>query len=228
MTIQSGTLSVQLKHLRPTQISVGMKLVKAKRKGIRSRERQPAELVEFILANPIRVIAGPAKLFYVVDHHHLAHALLNEGFETAPVVVLGDLSQTPRGKFWSEMEAKGWVHAYDRKGVKRPISAIPRKIRDMEDDPYRSLAGFGRLDGYFLKAQTPFAEFLWADFYRTRIALKLLKKNFAKGLSHAKKLASSPDAATLPGYLTAKPEKKSPLAQKTVPRVKKRSQRKSV
>ena len=205
MTVQS----VDVKLLRPTQIAVGKRLVKAKRKGLQARERRPTELVEFILENPIRVIAGPAKQFFVVDHHHLAHALLDEGFETAPVVTLGDLSNTPRGKFWAEMAKHGWVHAFDGKGRKRPISAIPRKIRDMQDDPYRSLAGFVRLRGGFLKSETPFAEFLWADFYRSRIALKLLKKNFAKGFARARELSSSPDAAQLPGYISPQKAKKA-------------------
>ena len=56
MTVQS----VPVKALRPTQIAVGLLLVKAKRKGLRDRERQPQELVDFILENPIRVVAGPA------------------------------------------------------------------------------------------------------------------------------------------------------------------------
>ena len=216
MTVQS----VEVKLLRPTQIAVGMKLVKAKRKGLLARERRPTELVEFILENPIRVIAGPAKQFFVVDHHHLAHALLDEGFETAPVVLLGDLSKTPRGKFWAEMATHGWVHAFDGKGRKRPVSAIPRKIRDMQDDPYRSLAGFVRVRGGFTKSQTPFAEFIWADFYRSRIALKLLKKDFDKALRAAMKLSSSPDAEPLPGYVSAANAKN---AQKTAPVKTKRS-----
>lgn len=218
--------SVELKLLRPTQIAVGMQLVKSKRKGIRKLERRPAELVEFILENPIRVIAGPASLFYIVDHHHLALALLDEGFETAPVIVLGDLTETPRAQFWAEMTAKGWVHPVDGEGVQRPISAIPNKVKNMEDDAYRSLAGFVRLKGGYLKSQTPFAEFLWADFYRSRITPKQLKRNFDKQIPVAMKLAATADAAKLPGYISTV-DKKSGVAQKTEPKVKKRSQRSS-
>ena len=215
------TQSLELKLLRPAQIALGQRLVKVKRKGLRALERKPKELVDFILENPIRVIAGPAKQFYVVDHHHLARALLDEEFETAPVVILGDLSKTPRAKFWEAMATNGWVHAFDGKGRKRPVSAIPRKIRDMQDDPYRSLAGFVRQHGGFTKSQTPFTEFLWADFYRSRIALKLVKKDFDKALRAAMKLSSSPDAEPLPGYVSAANAKK---AQKTAPVKTKRSQ----
>ncbi len=196
MTVQS----VAVKALRPTQIAVGMKLVKAKRKGLRAREKKPHELVQFILLNPIRVVAGPAKCLFVVDHHHLALALLDEGFETAPVEVIGDLSTLTMPEFWKQMEAKAWVHPFDGKGRKKPVRNIPRKVRDLEDDPYRSLAGFVRLGGGFQKSQTPYAEFLWADYYRKLIPLKAMKKDFEKALRQAKHLATLPDAATLPGY----------------------------
>lgn len=197
MTVQS----VPVKALRPTQIAVGMLLVKTKRKGLRDRERQPQELVDFILENPIRVVAGPADQHYVVDHHHLAHALLDEGFKTAPVVILGDLSKLAMPEFWKEMGAKGWLHPYDGKGKKQPISAIPKKIRDMQDDPYRSLAGFVREGGGFLKSQTPYAEFLWADYYRPLVPLKLMKSNFGKALKQALKLSHQADATHLPGFV---------------------------
>ena len=196
MTVQS----VAVKALRPTQIAVGMKLVKAKRKGLRARERKPQELVQFILENPIRVVAGPGKFLFVVDHHHLALALLDESFDTAPVVVLDDLSTLAMPEFWKQMEAKGWVHPFDGKGRKRPLRNIPRKVRKLEDDPYRGLAGFVRVGGGFQKSQTPYAEFLWADFYRTRIAAKMVKKDFPKALQQAKRLAGSVDASALPGY----------------------------
>ena len=61
MTVQS----VAVKLLRPTHIAVGMKLVKHKRRGLRERERKPQELIDFILANPIRVVAGPDAQLYM-------------------------------------------------------------------------------------------------------------------------------------------------------------------
>lgn len=207
MTVQS----IAVKAMRPTQMAVGRKLVKAKRKGLRERERKPQELVDFILENPIRVVLGPGNQIYVVDHHHLAHALLDEGFDTAPVVVIGDLANLAMPEFWKQMEGKGWLHPYDNKGRKRPIRDIPKKISKLEDDPYRSLAGMVRLEGGFQKTTTPYAEFTWADFYRKQIPEKLLKKDFEKALHWAKRLASTPEAAALPGYTpksAAKADKK--------------------
>jgi len=204
MTVQS----IAVKLLRPTQIAVGRKLVKSKRKGLRNVERQPQELVDYILANPIRAVAGPSKQLYVVDHHHLAHALLDEGFDTAPIIIIGDLSTLPMAEFWKQMESKGWLHPFDGKGRKRPVRDIPKKVKAMEDDPYRSLAGFVREGGGFQKSTTPYAEFIWADFYRKKIPAKALKKDFAKALISAKRMAHTPDAAGLPGYVAKADEVK--------------------
>jgi hypothetical protein len=196
------TQSVPVKSLRPTQIAVGYKLVKAKRKGLRERERKPQELVDFILENPIRVVAGPSAQLYVVDHHHLAHALLDEGFKTAPVVMMGDLANFAMPEFWREMEGRGWLHPFDGRGRKRPVRAIPRQLEEMEDDPYRSLAGFVRLEGGYLKSLAPYAEFVWADFFRERIALKDLKRDFERALRVARKLAATAETSNLPGYIS--------------------------
>ena len=193
--------SVEVKSLMPTQIAVGFKLVKAKRKGLRALLKQPSELVEFILEHPIRVIMGPKGLFHVIDHHHLAHALLDEGFETAPVDVQHDLSKNTQRGFWLEMEKRNWVYPYDSDGKKRSISAIPKKIWDMEDDPFRSLAGFVRREGGFSKTMTPYVEFKWAQFLRAHIPAKLAKKNFSKALKQAKALATSTAAKDLPGFV---------------------------
>lgn len=193
--------SVAVKLLRPTQIAVGMKLVKYKRKGLRERERKPQELVDFILANPIRVVAGPVSQLYVIDHHHLAHALLDEGFKTAPVVIAGDFSNHAMPEFWRDMEGKAWVHPFDGKGRKKPLDDIPYDLPDMQDDPYRSLAGFVRLEGGFNKSDTPYMEFVWADYFRSKIALKFLKNDFEAALRWARKLAAEDEARALPGYV---------------------------
>jgi hypothetical protein len=202
MTIQS----VAVKLLRPTQIAVGRKLVKHKRKGLRERERKPQELVDFILANPIRVVKGPDAQLYVIDHHHLAHALLDEGFKTAPLLIAGDLSTYALPEFWREMEGRSWVHPFDGKGRKRSIADIPFDVPDMQDDPYRSLAGFVRLEGGFHKTETPYMEFVWADYFRSRIEPKILKKDFEAALRRARELAADEEAKALPGYIGEQPK----------------------
>jgi hypothetical protein len=50
---------------------------------------------------------------------------------------------------------------------------IPKSIKGLDDDPFRSLAGELRSAGGFAKDTTPFSEFLWADFLRRRISRKI-------------------------------------------------------
>jgi hypothetical protein len=193
--------NVAISQLRPTQFTVGMLEVKHKRKRLRALEKRPAELVDFILEMPIRVVLGPAKKAYVIDHHHMALALLKEHFETAPMVVEANLSPLSVRAFWREMQRRGWVHPFDAKGRSRPIGELPKSLEDLKDDPYRSLAGFVRAAGGFAKTPAPFAEFQWADFFRERIDKAFLRAHFRKAIVKSLKLARSPGAADLPGYI---------------------------
>lgn len=199
MTVQS----VAVKALRPTQIAVGKRLVKMKRKGLQERERKPQELVDFIIANPIRVVIGPKAFIYIIDHHHLGLALLKEGFKTAPVQVEQDFSKLSEPEFWKTMEGKIWVHPFDGKGKQLKLSAIPTKLADMQDDPYRSLAGVVRQEGGFTKTQTPYMEFAWADYFRPLIKPKQLQTDFNGSVKKAMLLAKAPEAAHLPGFITS-------------------------
>jgi hypothetical protein len=68
------------------------------------------------------------------------------------------------------------------------------------DDPYRSLAGYVRDAGAYEKTPTAFAEFLWADFFRPRILVGNTRPEFHQSVDSAVKLATSSEAAHLPGY----------------------------
>ena len=162
---------------------------------------RPAELVSFILEHPIRVVLGPRSKAWVIDHHHLALALIRERFETAPMQVEEDLSSLSATAFWEKMQALDFVHPYDAAGKKKPLDDIPNSLELLKDDPYRSLAGFVREAGGFTKVKTPYAEFLWADYYRSRIKEKLLNKHLSKALKQAMALARDQDAKELPGFL---------------------------
>ena len=81
-----------------------------------------------------------------------------------------------------------------------PFSDLPRTVKSMEDDPYRSLAGELRTIGGFAKDSTPFSEFLWADFLRPRIKVKAIKADFNAALARALALSKTPDADYLPGW----------------------------
>ena len=95
---------------------------------------------------------------------------------------------------------RGWMHPFDDKGRRRDYKDIPKSVRDLVDDPFRSLAGELRRAGGFAKDTTPFSEFLWADFLRRRIKRRLIERDFDRALITAMKFAKSQEAIYLPGW----------------------------
>jgi hypothetical protein len=184
--------------LKPTQISVGMQEVRRKRD--EWRKKTATDLAKFLQSHMVPTVLGPGGKHYLIDHHHLALALHEEGLDSVFVTVVADLSRLPTDPFWNMMDFHNWSHPYDGKGRRRPFSDLPKTVVAMEDDPYRSLAGGLRNNGGFAKDSTPFAEFLWADFFRPRIKAKTIASDFGAALTEALALAATGDADYLPGW----------------------------
>ena len=189
---------VDIADLRPTQITVGMREVKAKQKGW--REKKGKKGGEFLGKHMIPVILGPDDRHYVIDHHHLARALHEEGVKNVLVTVVANLSMVDRDTFWTFLDNRSWMHPFDDKGRRRHYKDIPKSVRDLVDDPFRSLAGELRRAGGFAKDTTPFSEFLWADFLRRRIKRRLVEHDFDRAIITAMKFAKSQEAIFLPGW----------------------------
>ena len=189
---------VAILDLRPTQITVGMREVKAKRKHWRDESRKKGE--KFLGKHLIPVILGPKHRHYVIDHHHLARALHDEGVKEVAVTVIANLSKLDQDSFWFVMDNRDWTHPFDKDGRRQAYSDLPKSVDKLIDDPFRSLAGELRRAGGFAKDTTPFSEFLWADFLRRRMKRKTVKTNFDHALEEALQLAKSLDADYLPGW----------------------------
>jgi hypothetical protein len=196
--------TVDISDLRPTQITVGMREVMVKRK--RWRETGGKKGAKFLGKHMIPVILGPKKRHYVIDHHHLALALLDEGVEKVAVTVFANLSQLEPGEFWTVMDNHRWMYPFDAKGERRNYQDIPKRVTDLVDDPFRSLAGELRRAGGFAKDTTPFSEFLWADFLRRRMKRKAIEHDFDRALEQAMQLAKGKEADYLPGWCGPSPE----------------------
>ena len=193
--------SIAISRLRPTQLTVGMLEVKRKRKRLRALEKKPAEMVGFILETPIRVVLGPKDQAYVIDHHHLALALLKEDFKTAPMQIEADFSHLAPRVFWKRMKADNYVHLFNSRGKRKPLRSLPKSLRQLKDDPYRSLAGFVRAAGGYDKTPSPFAEFAWANFFRRRIDSESIREDLKKTVNECVGMACTPQAADLPGFV---------------------------
>ena len=190
--------SVSIMSLRPTQMTVGMREVKEKRK--RWREHDDKKRAKLLGKHQIPVVVGPDKMNYVIDHHHLARALHEEGERDVLVSVIADLTMVDPKAFWVVLDNHRWVYPYDEEGERRPYKDLPKNVGKLKDDPFRSLAGELRRAGGFAKDTTPFSEFLWADFLRRRLSRKVVDQDFEKAMEKALALAKSEDAIYLPGW----------------------------
>lgn len=185
--------------LRPTQMTVGMREVRLKRGEWKAKRE--AEGSQYLGIHMIPAVKGPDGKFWILDHHHLVLALHEEGVIDVLVSLIADLGSLKTGEFLTFMDNLNWLHPYDGNGRRRKPKHLPRHIADLKDDPFRALAGEARRRGAFAKSSSPYAEFLWADFFRDRIAGQLAIDDFSKALRKALKLSRSDCARHLPGYV---------------------------
>jgi hypothetical protein len=143
---------------------------------------------------------GPEDRHYVIDHHHLARALHDEGVKDVLVTVVKNLRTLEPDSFWFVLDNQSWMHSYDDEGRLRPYKDLPMTVAGLIDDPFRSLAGELRRTGGFAKDTTPFSEFLWADFLRRRVKRETVEAHFNHALEKALELAKGEEASYLPGW----------------------------
>ncbi len=198
MSRQSSLEPTRLAKIRPTQMTVGLAEVEAKRR--EWRDASDNERNASLIHHAFPAVRGPEGRFFIVDHHHLGLALIEESVEAGYVTILNDLSRLDEDEFWVVMDHHQWTHPYDADGRRHPFEDMPRKLTKLVDDPYRSLAAEVRRKGGYAKETAPFAEFLWADFFRRRISRKRLGVDFDTAVDRALVLSHSPEAEHLPGW----------------------------
>lgn len=189
---------VEIAVLRPTQMTVGFREVDRKRADWRKRAERDGP--DFLGRHMIPVIIGPKSMPYVIDHHHLLRALHEERVSHVLVSVVADLHYLKKTVFWTFMDNRNWLHPFDVEGTRQLHDKLPKEIGAMKDDPYRSLAGELRRSGGYAKDDAPYSEFLWADFLRRRIGLKLVENDFERAVAKALDAAAKQDASYLPGW----------------------------
>lgn len=91
--------------LRPTQMTVGQQEVRRKRDAWKAHTS--TDLGKFLAQHMVPTIIGLGGRHYLIDHHHLALALHEEGVESVFVTVAADLSRLPEDHFWNMMSFKG-------------------------------------------------------------------------------------------------------------------------
>lgn len=190
---------VRLERLRPTQMTVGLKEVQRKREHWATLGKKKRRLAMEEVFFP--AVIGPKKQYYILDHHHSAVALAQEGAREVQVGVVMDLSALDVTEFWVYLDHESWAHPYDRRGRRRSLKEIPASLSALRDDPYRSLAGEVRDLGGFAKSDAPFLEFLWTNYFRDNIEGALVKSHYRKAIKQALRLAHSSKTQHLPGWV---------------------------
>lgn len=189
---------IAIKDLRPTQITVGMREVAAKRQHWRTSKEEKQET--YLGNHMVPVVQGAKERYFLVDHHHLVLALLHEGQDTVAISVIADLSRLDTDEFFTFLDNRGWMHPFDENGKRQSYRSLPKTVEKLIDDPYRSLAGELRRMGGYAKDETPFSEFIWADYLRRRIKRKLVDDNYGVAMEKALLLAKNADADIMPGW----------------------------
>ncbi len=227
-TPQGVLCQVKVGELKPTQNAVGFDEVNDKiaRYSAKSKE----DLKDYLLVHPVPVVIGNGGKFYLTDHHHLANALWKTaegenkaGIDTknARVVVMVQYNRAGLMgyHFWRAMQESRLVYLFDNYGGGpiQPKNLCPH-VKDLANDPYRSLAWEVRTRYGYGKSPHAFAEFIWANFFRIRIIIdNWTLKDKIRGsdilisnlpdehkkdiIDQAMQWARSPEAAGIPGYL---------------------------
>lgn len=169
---------LRVNDLSPTQFAVGKAEIQVRAGRMRKKyKKDPAKLHDYLRTRPIPILVKGDN-FYLVDHHHLASGLylaLNEALGDdlcVYVKVLGNGGSLNEAYFWKTMHKDNWVYLFDENGGgPQAPETLPKHIKDLKHDPYRSLAWIVREHHGYLKNNAPFSEFKWANFFRTRILL---------------------------------------------------------
>jgi len=194
--------SLTVHELHPTQKVVGFRQVQATAKKIKAMSHK--SLHDYISDKKIPIIAGPDGNFYMIDRHHMLYSLLLAKRQRLPPLIAkikknwSDLSER---NFWRKMREKNYIYLFDEFGESlTDHRQIPTHISDLDNDPYRSLAWAVREQDGFDKTNIPFAEFRWANFFRTRVSVGDSDYEFKNAVLAALKLASKKEASHLPGF----------------------------
>ena len=139
--------------------------------------------------------------YYIVDHHHLGIALIEQGMKEVWVTKLDDMSWLEPAVFWRTMEFRAWTHPYDHRGRRRDYSEMPRKLTRLQNDPYRSLAGLVRLAGGYAKDRRRSRNSCGRISSDREISARLIANQQYRATRAGVKLARSKQARYLPGWI---------------------------
>jgi hypothetical protein len=111
------------------------------------------------------------------------------------------LSTLEQAEFWLTLENRRWTWPYDAQGRRIPFGAMPAHVYELEDDEYRSIAGFVREAGAYEKTTVALEEFRWAELFRATITAPHSDDEFDAAIRRGIEIAQGEVAVGLPGFI---------------------------
>jgi hypothetical protein len=188
-------------RLQPTQLCIGLAEVRSRQVDFSADSQSQRQ--RYLRGKPVPLVRSAEGRHWMVDRHHRLRALveLEPQAEAFGYVVL-DLASADRAHVLHELQQRGWLYLYDGRGLgPLPPSALPERLLDLQDDPYRSLVWKLKKEGWIDPAPLiPFHEFRWGAWLRRRPLPPFSSARLEPALPVARALVRSRAAAHLAGW----------------------------
>jgi len=195
---------VRLRDLQATQSGVGYLEVEYRKKKIRKMSEE--EYADYEKKKTGRVIMRNGR-YYLIDGNHMANAAFRAGKTSMLATLVEDLSAGSEEEFRHRLVAKKYCYL-EREGAAGMAElrdTLRKKVIELADRPYRSLAWGAREVGAFEKTEEDYAEFRWARYFEERFEADgltgaLISSDPKRAVRESLRFAHLPSASALPGY----------------------------
>jgi hypothetical protein len=194
-------IEVRIADLQPTQMCVGLAEVRSRQRDF--AEETAEERRAYLARKPVPLVQGGEGEHWMIDRHHRLRGLVEiDPNAIAFGYVVLDLGTATRPRVLEELQRRGWLYVYDGRGVgPHPPSALPGRLSDLLDDPYRSLVWkLKREKRIAAQPLIPFHEFRWGAWLRSRPLPPFSSERLDPALAPARALVASAAAAHLAGW----------------------------
>lgn len=194
-------MEVRIADLHPTQMCVGLAEVRSRQQDFAADS--PQERLSYLASKPVPLVMGAEGRLWMVDRHHRLRGLaeLDPQAIAFGYVVL-HLPQGSRTEVLEALHRRGWLYLYDGRGLgPLPSSALPARVLDLLDDPYRSLVWKLKREKLIApQPLIPFHEFRWGAWLRRRPLPPFSSDRLDPALPRARALVLSPAASHMAGW----------------------------
>lgn len=176
---------------RPTQMSIGRVVARCLTDKLQSMSAN--KLKKFLQQVQVPTVVSPSNDLYILDQHHLAYAMYAATFDfrhqmehrVMYACIDSDYRSKSKEEFLGVLKDRGQVYLKDERGGDIEPESVPLALKDMRDDPFRTLAEWLESANGFIKcgmAQTLtleqclfagdaplYLEFAWANYMRERL-----------------------------------------------------------